>query len=258
MAAKRVELFFDVVSPYTHLQLHSLAKYQKAWPSLALTLRPMFLGGIMKATGNKPPGVLKPKAAWMANDLRTASELSGTPMLPMPKNFFSEVARAVVYVQRLQVAAQLDGLGKAEQFKLALACSDCIHAESSLRTASSDLQLGDEFMAAVLAKSGIEAAHGKALLDKTGEAAVKQALIQNTDEAVSRGVFGSPTMFATEDSSTGKMHMLFGSDRMEQLAHVLDLPYLGAAASPKSAPSRASSASPMEDRLLKAGSMSAP
>ena len=52
MATKRLtcELFYDVVSPYTHLALHVWQRYSKIWP-VDLALRPMFLGGVMQATG---------------------------------------------------------------------------------------------------------------------------------------------------------------------------------------------------------------
>ena len=42
--ATKVEVFFDVVSPYTYLFLHALAKLEGPW-ALALELRPVFLGG---------------------------------------------------------------------------------------------------------------------------------------------------------------------------------------------------------------------
>lgn len=57
---------------------------------------------------------------------------------------------------------------------------------------------------------------------------MKQALVANTEEAVARGVFGSPTAFVT--SEAGEVQMLFGSDRMEQMAHLLGLEYHGARA----------------------------
>ena len=42
---------YDVVSPFAHLAFAALA----AHPTVPLTLRPVFLGGIMAATGNTPP-----------------------------------------------------------------------------------------------------------------------------------------------------------------------------------------------------------
>ena len=42
----RVDLFFDAISPYTHISLNLWSRYAKAWP-ITLKLRPFFLGGVM-------------------------------------------------------------------------------------------------------------------------------------------------------------------------------------------------------------------
>ena len=74
MRTSKVSLYFDVVSPYTYLNLVTWSRYLRLWPSVDLALRPVFLGGIMKATGNKPPGMLRQKHAFMMQDLRRCSQ----------------------------------------------------------------------------------------------------------------------------------------------------------------------------------------
>ena len=88
------ELFFDVVSPYTHFALHVWSRYAQIWP-VDLKLRPMLLGGVMKATGNSPPGTLPQRAAYLQQDLRRNAALFAVDILPVPNNFISVVARAV-------------------------------------------------------------------------------------------------------------------------------------------------------------------
>lgn len=46
-----VELFYDIVSPYSALGWTLLQRYKSVWP-MTLTLRPFFLGGVMKAVNN--------------------------------------------------------------------------------------------------------------------------------------------------------------------------------------------------------------
>ncbi|XP_059689627.1 glutathione S-transferase kappa 1 isoform X2 [Gavia stellata] len=46
-----VELFYDVVSPYSWLGFEVLCRYQHIW-NIDLRFRPAFLGGIMQATGS--------------------------------------------------------------------------------------------------------------------------------------------------------------------------------------------------------------
>ena len=41
----KLELFYDVVSPYTHFSLHNWTRYCKLW-KLDVVMRPMFLGGV--------------------------------------------------------------------------------------------------------------------------------------------------------------------------------------------------------------------
>ena len=108
-AVARVALYFDTVSPYTHLALHVWRRYQAAWPEVELTLKPMFLGGVMQASGNQPPGMLPARAAFMASDLQRSAACCGVGLLETPNNFLSEVARKIIGVQRVLAAAELQG-----------------------------------------------------------------------------------------------------------------------------------------------------
>ena len=95
--------------PYTHINLHTWARYVQRWgPSVSLALRPIFLGGVMKATGNKPPGLLASKMRFMSQDIGRACAMSEIPILPIPSNFVSEVAREVVHAERQPGGAALD------------------------------------------------------------------------------------------------------------------------------------------------------
>uniref|UniRef100_A0A8C9NNX9 Glutathione S-transferase kappa 1 n=1 Tax=Serinus canaria TaxID=9135 RepID=A0A8C9NNX9_SERCA len=46
-----VELFYDVISPYSWLAFEALCRYQHIW-NIDLRFRPAFLGGIMQQTGS--------------------------------------------------------------------------------------------------------------------------------------------------------------------------------------------------------------
>uniref|UniRef100_A0A670ZQ66 DSBA-like thioredoxin domain-containing protein n=1 Tax=Pseudonaja textilis TaxID=8673 RepID=A0A670ZQ66_PSETE len=48
---KKVAFFYDVLSPYSWLGFEIICRYRPIW-NLDLHLRPVFLAGIMKATGN--------------------------------------------------------------------------------------------------------------------------------------------------------------------------------------------------------------
>ncbi|XP_028833122.1 glutathione S-transferase kappa 1-like isoform X2 [Denticeps clupeoides] len=51
---KLVELFYDVVSPYSWLGFEVLRRYTDVW-NINLKLRPAFLGGVYKGSGNRSP-----------------------------------------------------------------------------------------------------------------------------------------------------------------------------------------------------------
>jgi len=64
--SKRVEFFFDVVSPYSYVAAVQVSRS----PLLkAAEWRPFLLGGVMKASGNQPPMTVPAKAQYMARDL---------------------------------------------------------------------------------------------------------------------------------------------------------------------------------------------
>ena len=63
--SEQVEFFYDYVSIYSYLadsQLQNLA-------SAEIVYRPMFLGGVMEATGNRPPGTVEAKRNYMLTDI---------------------------------------------------------------------------------------------------------------------------------------------------------------------------------------------
>ena len=70
---QRVDVFYDVGSPYSWLALETLWAYRGAW-ALDLRLRPALLGGVFKACGNMPPALAAPfKAPQMMKDMSRAA-----------------------------------------------------------------------------------------------------------------------------------------------------------------------------------------
>ena len=184
----------------------------------------------MKATGNKPPAMVAARGAFQAGDLARSGEMFGAPLLTPPSNFFTEVARSILGVQRLLIAAQLNPAVSDEQVEaLVDAITYNVHMNSEIRTADNDLIVDETFIAACLGKAGFTRETGSALVQGMSSSAdVKATLKQNTEEAVARGAFGSPTMFIHPKEEGREPIMVFGSDRFEQIAHFCGLPYKGA------------------------------
>ncbi|KAM9651426.1 glutathione S-transferase kappa 1 isoform 4-T5 [Trichechus inunguis] len=87
--ARVVELYYDVLSPYSWLSFEVLCRYQHVW-NVDLQLRPSYIAGIMKDSGNRPPAQLPRKALYMVNDLRRLRQHFQVPV-QVPEDFFSVV-----------------------------------------------------------------------------------------------------------------------------------------------------------------------
>jgi glutathione S-transferase kappa 1 len=220
----KVEIFFDVVSPYTYFGIHTLLRYEKQW-NLEIVWRPVFLGGVMKGSKNQPPGFLPQRGAFLLEDLRRNAILFELPWLGTPSNFFTEVSRDVLQIQRL--IAECTRSAPSQVPALVLAALHALHAEPSARSGD-ELHVTPELLARIAAKAGVSLSPGKE---------AKELLTANTAEAVERGVYGSPTFFVTPRAAAptagieaGTPFLVFGSDRFEQLAKLLGKPYNGVCA----------------------------
>ncbi|HEN8710697.1 2-hydroxychromene-2-carboxylate isomerase [Pseudomonas putida] len=196
--SKTVEFFFDLGSPASYLawtQLPALCVRHGA----TLRYRPMLLGGVFQATGNASPVMIPAKGRYMFTDLGRFAARYGVPFgLPpgFPINTLA-LMRGLVGTQ----------LRTPERFEALLAALfNGLWAQRR--------NLGDAaVLEQVLAENGFTAAEFQLL---TGDAEVKAALKQATEEAVERGVFGAPTCFVD-----GQMY--FGQDRLDFVADALKL-----------------------------------
>jgi 2-hydroxychromene-2-carboxylate isomerase len=185
--SETVEFFFDFGSSTTYLawtQLPALAGRCGA----TIRWRPMLLGGVFKATGNASPINVPAKGRWMLRDIQRYARLYDVPFVMNP-NFPINTLPLMRGAASYQMNGDFDGY-VAAMFR-------AIWVEA--------LNVGDEaVLRGVLERAGLHAADFAARIQRPE---VKQALIENTEEAVRRGVFGAPTFFVGEE-------MFFGQDRL--------------------------------------------
>lgn len=192
--ARRLEFFFDYVSPFSYLadsQLPAIAQRTGA----ELVYRPFFLGGVMQATGNQPPATLPARAAYMAKDIPRWVRRYGVPFTLNPS-----FPMQTLHAMRGALAAQEQDVFAAYHAALFRA------AWGEPRNLGDPAELRD-----VVAKAGLDA---DALLARAGAEAVKERLKANTAEAVERGAFGAPTFFVEGE-------MYFGNDRLDFVEEAL-------------------------------------
>jgi 2-hydroxychromene-2-carboxylate isomerase len=102
-----VDFFFDLSSPYSYLaatQLPALAARHGA----TVRWRPMVLGAVFTATGNRMPAASPPKAAWMMQDLDRWAQAYGVPF-----RMNSRFPLNTIPAMRLVVLAEQAGAGQA-------------------------------------------------------------------------------------------------------------------------------------------------
>ena len=183
-----IEFLFDVGSPTAYLAWHRL-KGVAARTGAVLVPVPILLGGVFKATGGSPPGVVAAKGRWMNEDMTRFAAREGLPLAMNP--YFP--------VNTITMMRILAGLQADERFG---PLTDTLFAgmwQQQRNMADAPV------LAAVLTEAGHD---GAALLELAQGPEAKQRLIANTEAAVARGVFGAPTCFVA-----GQMH--FGQDRID-------------------------------------------
>lgn len=195
---KTIELIFDFVSPNAYLAWYPL-KDMAARTGAAIEVTPVFLGGMHKLTGNAPPFIrdaeVKGKNEYSTLEMmRFIKKHQLTKWKMNPKFPFNSVT-----VQRLLCAVE-----GADRLKLVDALLPAIW-EDGIDAAD------PEAIGPVLLEAGFDAAE---LLNKTMDPAVKQALMDHTEQAVARGAFGIPTFYIGTE-------MFFGKERLGQMEEML-------------------------------------
>ncbi|XP_057160181.1 glutathione S-transferase kappa 1 isoform X4 [Ursus arctos] len=199
---RTLELFYDVLSPYSWLGFEVLCRYKNIW-NINLQLRPTLIAGIMKDSGNKPPALLPRKAQYLRNDIRLLGQHVQVPM-QFPKDFFSVILeKGSLSAMRFLTAVNME------------------HPEM-LEKVSRELWMRVWSRAAE--KAGMSTEQAQGLLEEISTPKVKNKLKETTEAACKYGAFGLPVTVAHLD---GQTHMLFGSDRMELLAHLLGEKWMG-------------------------------
>ncbi|XP_037779659.1 glutathione S-transferase kappa 1-like [Penaeus monodon] len=202
---KKIDLFYDVLSPYTWFAFETLMRYKNHW-NIEVTLKPMLLAGVNQATGNKPPGLVPNKAVYMNSDLARCATYFNVP-LKMPEDPFDMI--------------MVKGSLIPNRFLTAIDMLHPEHLEAATRALwMSGWSRGEDFtQPAILAKAGQTAGLSNDQLLKIQEHMTQQAtkdrLRAYTDQAVQYGAFGSPTIIYHKD---GSPQLFFGSDRFPVLA----------------------------------------
>lgn len=188
-----IDFFFDAASPYTYLaatQIDDIA----ARHGRSVVYKPMLLGKVFEATGNRMPAAVPAKGKYMMGDLQRWAAYYGVPfafptVFPVNSKLAQRIACVLPGEQVGQWAREIMHSYWVEGHDIGTA--------EGIRTASERMGLD-----------------GDALIAEAEAEPAKTRLRTFTEEAVERGVFGAPTFFVDDA-------MFWGCDRLGLLEHHL-------------------------------------
>jgi 2-hydroxychromene-2-carboxylate isomerase len=190
---------FDFGSPNAFLSHEAIPAIEKR-ASVKFEYVPILLGGIFKATNNKSPAEtlagVKNKPEFQA--LETERFIKRFHVQPYVWNPFFPVN--TLNLMRAAIAAQFEDVFER-------------YVEAAFHHMWREPKKMDDPEVAVkaLSASGL---NGAKLLARAQDADVKAKLIENTQSAVERGAFGSPTFFVGNE-------MFFGKEQLREVEEMV-------------------------------------
>lgn len=193
------QFLFDFGSPNAFLSHEAIPAIEQR-TGAKFDYVPVLLGGIFKATNNKSPAEtlagVKNKREFHA--LETERFVKRFGVKPYVMNPFFPVN--TLNLMRAAVAAQLEGV--FEKYV------DAAYHHMWVEPKKMD---DPDVAVKALTSSGLDAAK---LLARSQEPEVKAKLIENTQAAVERGAFGSPTFFVGKE-------MFFGKEQLREVEEMV-------------------------------------
>jgi 2-hydroxychromene-2-carboxylate isomerase len=179
--------YFDVISPFAYLQLARVRELAASQLVETVTPRPVLFAGLLKHHGQLGPAEIPSKRRFTYRYVTWRAREAGLPFRFPPAHPFNPL-----YLLRLCVA-----LGAT--WPVVQRVFDFVWAEG--RDPAGDWP-------ALLQALQLEPEHAAQLLE---DPAVKEGLRRNTDEAVSEGVFGVPTLLVPGDDGRSS-ELFWGAD----------------------------------------------
>jgi len=194
------EFIFDFGSPNAYLS-HKVLPALAERAGITVDYVPALLGGIFKATNNVSPAVslqgVKNKPEY--GRLETARFIAKHGITDY--QFNPDFPVNTLQIMRGATAAKIDGF-----------FADYVDAVFHHMWEAPKKMDDPDVIAAALTDSGLDAAH---IAKRIQDADVKQQLIRTTEDAVERGVFGSPTFFVGSE-------IFFGKDKLRDVEEEIE------------------------------------
>jgi 2-hydroxychromene-2-carboxylate isomerase len=190
--AAPIEFYFDFSSPFGYLAATRIAPLAAQY-GRSVVWRPFLLGAVFKVTGSGPLPSLPLKGPYSKRDMPRSARFLGVPFnFPDPFPISTQApARAIYWVEE-HAPERIEGAVLALYRAYFVDGRDISSPETT---------------ADVLASLGLDRAQ---ILAAVGEPALKERLRNETQNAIDRGVFGSPYVVVDGEP-------FWGHDRLDQI-----------------------------------------
>ena len=198
-----IEFFFDCSSPWTYLAFHNLQPLA-AELKVPIIWRPILVGGIFNSVNPSVYAMrenpVPAKRDYMLKDLQDWAHAANLKIVMPPKVFpvnSVKAMRGCIWLDQQDAAASSIPARAPQMVTFATAVFEAYWSREE--DISQDAVLAD-----ICESAGVNV---RAFFDGIAQQPIKDQLKANTEEAIRRGGFGSPTMFVGDD-------MYFGNDRL--------------------------------------------
>lgn len=191
--AKSVKFYFDVISPYAWLAWRPL-KELTTRHKLNLEPVPVLFAGLLKANGQLGPAEIPRKRLWLIKDVMRRADSQGLTVSPPPTHPFNPLLA-------LRVASMDMDLDSKHRLVQGLLDSAWSHGKDI-----SDPNV----VQGICIEAGLD---GAAYVQRANEdAAIKDRVRLQTDEAIAAGAFGVPTTWVDGE--------IFWGSEMDTMNHI--------------------------------------
>ena len=191
-----IEFFFDCSSPWTYIAFRNIQPLAKEL-DVPIVWRPVLVGGIFnsvnKAIYSSREDMNSPRNRYLLKDVKDNAREAGLSIVFPPKVFPVNSVKAM----RGCLWIAQDAAAKSCYLRF-------VEATFAAYFSREEDISQDSVLAAICNQVGIDA---EAFLQGIARPDIKEQLKANTEEAIQRGAFGSPTFFVGDD-------MYFGNDRL--------------------------------------------
>lgn len=190
MPARELDFYFDYLSPYAFLASREIGELCERH-DVVLHLRPVLFAGLLNHWGQLGPAEIPPKAQHVFKECLRYSLLKGLEIRGPKHHPFRPLTALRVTLP------EVAGDGQALVMQTLYEFGWCQGGH-----------LGDDAeIASALEAVGLD---GAGMVRHVADPAIKQSLIESTAHAVSRGVFGVPTMLIGDE-------LFWGLDQLKYL-----------------------------------------